>query len=315
MDVSIIIVNYNTKDITRDCLNSIYEKTAGIEYEVFVSDNGSTDGSVEMMRAEFPQVHLIENKANLGFGAANNRALDHAKGKYVFYLNSDTILLNNAVKFFFDYFESHDDGHLGGLGCNLLDRNGQVQTSFSESKYVGWDQTDKLLAKYRYMFLSSCKTAVLHFIFRRPLKRIEYTDSHTRMVGKVGNIIGASLFIKNNDFARFDEHYFMYCEDTDLELQLSNNGYEFYMIDGPEIVHLQGASSEKIRYKILDLADFSHCCNNLSAMYFIKKNKLASSFDRFRMKTLLLLFWLNPLVSKNTAPFRKKLLKEWNSTY
>ncbi|MGN0729950.1 glycosyltransferase [Treponema sp.] len=101
LDVSIIIVNYNTLELTKNCLKSIFEQTNGILFEVIVSDNGSTDGSIEMIKSEFPQVILIENNANLGFGAANNRGLKIEKGKYIFYLNSDTVLLNKAVKIFF----------------------------------------------------------------------------------------------------------------------------------------------------------------------------------------------------------------------
>ena len=106
MDVSIIIVNYNTKKLIKNCINSIYKHTKDVDFEIIVSDNGSVDGSVEMIKSEFPNVILIENNANLGFGAANNRGLKIAKGKYIFYLNSDTVLLNNAVKYFFDYWEN-----------------------------------------------------------------------------------------------------------------------------------------------------------------------------------------------------------------
>ena len=127
MDVSIIIVNYNTCDLTRNCLKSVFEQTKDIDFEVIVSDNGSKDGSIEMIKKEFPQVILIENNANLGFGAANNRGLKIAKGKYVFYLNSDTILLNNAVKCFFDYWEnSPEKDTIGALGGNLLNEDGNV---------------------------------------------------------------------------------------------------------------------------------------------------------------------------------------------
>ena len=130
MDVSIIIVNYNTKQLLADCLNSIYEQTKDINFEVIVSDNGSKDGSIEMLKADFPQVILIENNANLGFGAANNRGLAIAKGKYIFYLNSDTILLNNAVKYFFDYFEENGDKeNIGALGGNLLNTQGYTTDS------------------------------------------------------------------------------------------------------------------------------------------------------------------------------------------
>jgi len=95
-DVSIIIVNYNTCALLRDCLASIYERTGGIAFEVIVSDNGSTDGSIDMIRKEFPQAALIENNANLGFGAANNRGAAVASGEYLLFLNSDTTLENNA---------------------------------------------------------------------------------------------------------------------------------------------------------------------------------------------------------------------------
>ena len=103
MDVSIIIVSYNTKSLIKNCINSIYKYTKDISFEIIVSDNGSIDGSVEMIKRDFPSVILIENNENLGFGAANNKGLALAKGKYILYLNSDTILLNNSVKFFYDY--------------------------------------------------------------------------------------------------------------------------------------------------------------------------------------------------------------------
>ena len=86
LDVSVIIVNYNTKDLTYNCLKSVFEMTKNINFEVIVSDNGSTDGSIEMIKTDFPSVILIENNSNLGFGAANNKGLDVAKGKYIFYL-------------------------------------------------------------------------------------------------------------------------------------------------------------------------------------------------------------------------------------
>ena len=88
MDVSIIIVNYNTKNLTINCLSSIYEQTKDISFEIIVSDNGSTDGSIEMIKSNFTKVIVIENKENLGFGKANNRGLKVATGKYIFYLNN-----------------------------------------------------------------------------------------------------------------------------------------------------------------------------------------------------------------------------------
>ena len=127
MDVSIIIVNYNTKDLLKECIDSIYEQTKEITFEIIVSDNGSSDGSIEMLKNYFPSVIIIENNANLGFGAANNRGLKIAHGKYIFYLNSDTVLLNNAVKCFFDFWEqASDKDSIGAIGANLLNENGLI---------------------------------------------------------------------------------------------------------------------------------------------------------------------------------------------
>ena len=172
LDVSIIIVNYNTKELIFNCLESIFSHTNGITFEVIVSDNGSSDGSIEMLKKDFPKVILIENGKNLGFGSANNKALEIAKGKYVFYLNSDTILLNNAVKIFFDYFESHAELNIGGLGCNLQDKNGNI--TYSAGPVSGEFSSANELLKNLWNLLIGCfKICIRHYIFKKPLRVVE----------------------------------------------------------------------------------------------------------------------------------------------
>ena len=157
LDVSIIIVSYNTRELTINCLKSIYKNTKDISFEVIVSDNGSTDGSVEMIKTEFPQVVLIENNANLGFGAANNRGLAVAKGKYVFYLNSDTVILNNCLKIFYDYWEnSPEKDKIGALGTNLLDANRNIAPS--SSGFISY------MRACRLAFIILCEHIFLSFI-------------------------------------------------------------------------------------------------------------------------------------------------------
>ena len=97
MDVSIIVVAWNVRELLGNCLRSVYEQTKGIEYEVIYVDNGSVDGSVEMVRKEFPQTRIIENQDNKGFIRANNQGIEIATGRYVLLLNSDTIVLENAI--------------------------------------------------------------------------------------------------------------------------------------------------------------------------------------------------------------------------
>ena len=105
MDVSIIFVNYKTKNLTINAIKSVIEQTKEIKYEIFVVDNASNDGSIEAISKEFPNLHIIKNSENKGFGAANNLAIQEAKGKYILCLNTDTILLNNAIKIMFDFME------------------------------------------------------------------------------------------------------------------------------------------------------------------------------------------------------------------
>lgn len=308
MDVSIIIVNYNTKQLLKDCLNSIYEHTKDIDFEIIVSDNGSKDGSVEMIKTEFRQVILIENNANLGFGKANNRALAVAKGKYIFYLNSDTILLNNAVKLFFDYFEENKEKeNIGALGCNLLDKQGNINASYaSYASYPNFNGKIKDLIHANYGLWK-------HIFFKIIHKKIENTGKHKsiyeKKIGEVGFIIGADLFIENNEFAKFDEKYFLYLEETDLEWNLyKKTGKKCYLIEGPKIIHLEGESSKETKkLPYYDLTSFSGRCKCISRVYYCKKNY--SRFKSFIIKILTLLLWLNPLIIKYTYKSIFKLLK------
>ena len=122
MDVSVIIVNYNTLGLTSDCIESIIAQTSTVEYEIILVDNASTDGSKEVF-AQDKRIKYIYSDRNLGFGRANNLGIREAKGRYLFFLNSDTILLNNAVKLFFDFCEKNPDRKIGAVGAVLKDQN------------------------------------------------------------------------------------------------------------------------------------------------------------------------------------------------
>ncbi|MBP5465466.1 MAG: glycosyltransferase, partial [Treponema sp.] len=308
-DVSIIIVNYNTCRLLRDCLASIYAKTEGLAFEVLVSDNGSTDGSAEMVRKEFPQVELLENRANLGFGAANNRALDRAVGKYVFYLNSDTVLVNNAVKVFFAYWESHAGDAISCLGCNLMWPDGQFCRSAGDSRNGRFKSAADFRRNQRKLCFRSYRVAMRHYVFNRPLRLVEDQDPPVeKRVGQVGYVTGAALFLVNNEQARFDEGYFMYYEEVDLEYALSAAGKQPVLIDGPQIIHLEGASSVKNKYEIKDQTDFSKIQMSLSAIRFFKKHSLIGPVSLFFTKFYTALLWLNPLIFKSTRRYIRRLL-------
>ena len=128
MDVSVIIVNYNTKRLTMECINSLRKHIANISYEVILVDNHSTDGSQELFAA-MDGITYLYSKENLGFGRANNLGAKYAKGKYLLLLNSDTLLLNNAIEEFFCYMETAS-AKIAGVGCYLLDIKGNVIHSY-----------------------------------------------------------------------------------------------------------------------------------------------------------------------------------------
>ena len=300
IDVSIIIVNYNTKDLLRNCLKSVYEHTKDTVFEVIVSDNGSKDGSIEMLKKEFPQVILIENNANLGFGAANNRGLKIAKGKYIFYLNSDTLLLNNAVKLFYEYFEQNDtDGNLGAIGANLLDENDKIIHSAGKFRSINTEIKDSfhdLLRSYKL---------IIPFIKNKKLGKEPPADK--KILGNVDYVTGADLFVKNDSFASFDERYFLYYEENDLQRVMAKANKERRIIDGPLIRHLKGGSNSaadplKFYKSVSKINTFISCC--LYQRKFTNNN-----FRLWILKTIITLHWLNPGLIKINKKYLKKLWK------
>ena len=303
MDVSIIIVNYNTKKLLADCLASIYEQTKDIDFEVIVSDNASVDGSIEMLKADFPQVILIENNANLGFGAANNRGLAIAKGKYIFYLNSDTILLNNAVKIFFDYWEKNGEkDNIGALGCNLLNKNLQVIHS-----YGNFIKTTSFINELVHTIYGITKLSFMHVFFNKSTSIPVNDGVRDFYTGEVEYITGADLFVINDSNAKFDEHYFMYAEEADLQYELAKQTKKRLIINGPQIIHLGGASASKTHDLITINGTFSHIYNNISRTYFIKKHT-NNFLAVITIKTLILLLWCNPFLIRKTPRYFSKLL-------
>lgn len=301
MDVSIIIVNYNTKSLLNNCLLSIYKLTKEIDFEVIVSDNGSIDGSVELLQDKFPQVILIENNANLGFGAANNKGLAVASGKYVFYLNSDTVLMNNAVKLFFDYFEENGKRqNLGVLGCNLLTKGGCIGVSYGSFCTS--------LHRLKVAFVDFLRIYKASFFRNKLINALDSKDFFTPYVGYVDYVIGADMFMLNNEYARFDESYFMYVEEVDLQYQLKKKGFKNYIIDTPKIMHLEGASSKNSEPKrVLDAySSFSKLNNMISSIMYEKKNG-NNPLCLFFLRLFTFLSMINPKMYPKSKEYVKKI--------
>ncbi len=228
IEVSIIIVNYNTKDLVLQCIASIEKETKNIAYEIIVVDNDSKDGSCESIKTKFPEVILIESKENLGFGKANNLGAQNAKGDFLFLLNSDTILINNAVKMLFDYINSNP--LIGMCGANLYDINQNPTTSF-----------------YQVMPSLLCDLDALFGGFYAKLRHgkhinFNYSDKPIILDGYTS---GADMMIKKDLFrllGGFDSDFFMYYEDTQLNWKVKNEGYKIAAVPDAKIIHLEGSS-------------------------------------------------------------------------
>ena len=303
MDVSIIIVNYNTRDLLEECLHSIISQTRNISYEIIVSDNGSYDGSQEMIKNKFPSVILIENNTNLGFGTANNKGLFIAKGKYIFYLNSDTVLLNNAIKSFFDYYESHSHNDIGCIGTNLLDIENRVIHSYDSFPSIKKEIRGLIRAPF---YLSKL---YLHYILPKKALPIYLDDQHEFFFeGEVDQVVGADIFMLNDKNAFFDEHIFLYFEETDLQYRLFLLNKHNFIIAGPQIRHLLGGSSYRSMTVLDKMRSFTNIQYNLSRVYYFKKHH--SNYVLYiLLKYLTIFYFIQPLMIKYTYPSLKKLIR------
>lgn len=314
MDVSIIIVSYNTKELLHSCLKSIFLHTSGVSFEVIVCDNASTDGTVAMLQQEFSSVLLIENTKNLGFGVANNLAKKIAKGAYILYLNSDTVLQNNAVKIFFDYWAQHQNDSLGALGAHLIDNFGaqthssgnfpSIKSILKENLYfLRLHRIYSIFAFFKalplYAKLIELKRRIFTFlsIFAHKMPCMPLAQSTAQNVGQnacvatqVDYVIGADLFVKNNSFANFDEQFFLYYEETDLQYNMAKNGLYANLITGPAIVHFDKKNAQNA------ITNFSVIQSQVSSYLYAKKHFATQTKALLRIQKIIAKDWQNPLV-------------------
>lgn len=227
IEVSIIIVSYNTRELLRECLYSLFENTRLLSFEVIVVDNESSDSSVEMVRELFPQVYVLNAGGNVGFGRANNIGIKEARGRNVFLLNPDTILLNNAIKILSDFLDSHDE--VAVCGGNLYNVGKEPTHSFLRYLPSVFGELDQLtgykLAKWCYG------------------KSFEF--NHDNQPLHVGYITGADMMIKKtvlDEVGCFDPDFFMYFEETELTYRVRKAGYKIMSVPEACIVHLEGKS-------------------------------------------------------------------------
>ncbi|MFH1081404.1 MAG: glycosyltransferase family 2 protein [Pseudomonadota bacterium] len=225
MDISFIIVNWNTRDLLQNCLASISKAISDIRHEIIVVDNASGDGSVTMMHEKYPHVKVIQNNENRGFGAANNQAMRIMAGRYAVLLNSDTALTENAVYELFSFMENHPEA---AMACGqLLNADGSKQNS---------------IAAFPGLLTLVTNTSLLEVLIPKkyPSKRYAYKQPI-----EIDSAIGACLLVRKaaiDTVGLFDERYFFFFEETDWAYRMKQSGWKVYHVPTAFIYHLQGQS-------------------------------------------------------------------------
>jgi GT2 family glycosyltransferase len=231
MDISVIIISFNTIELTRNCLKSVYDKTIDVDFEVIVVDNNSHDNSIKMIETEFPKVKIVSNTENLGFGKANNQGIEKSNGKYVFLLNSDTILINNAIKILYDFMEKEANKDVACCGGALYNNDMTNQISY------GRFPTIKSLLYY-YTFSKIYPETYKNKYF---MAGILIND----LPLIVDYVTGADMLIRKsvlNKTGYFDKDFFLYFEETELCSRFIKGGYKNMIYPEAKIIHLCGQS-------------------------------------------------------------------------
>jgi GT2 family glycosyltransferase len=234
VDVSIIVVNWNTVDLLRQCLRSVFAETKDISFEVIVVDNASSDDSASMVRKEFAETILIENTTNAGFAAANNQGMAIARGRFVLLLNSDTIVLDRAIGKTLAFAERHPEAAV--VGCRVLNSDLSLQNScFMFPSILNWI----LFATYLYKLFPGSR-----FFGREQMSWWPRND-----VREVDVVTGCFMLVRKQaieDVGVMDEGFFMYAEETDWCYRFKAKGWKNLFTPDGEIIHIGGGSAPKL---------------------------------------------------------------------
>lgn len=260
MDVSIVIVNYNTKRLTCDCIQSIIDSKMSFSYEIFVVDNASSDGSVEEFKRVFPHISVIANIENVGFSKANNQAIRVSSGRYVLLLNSDTIVQQNTLSTMIDYMDHHQD--IGASGCEVNLPDGTLD----KACHRGFPTPE---ASFYYM-------TGLAKRFPKSFKYNSYHKSYMNMheIHDIDCLVGAFMMVNRKAIEQvglLDEDFFMYGEDIDWCYRIKEANWRIIYNPTVSIIHYKGASSRRKPFKIV--YEFHR------AMYLFHKKHYAKKYN------------------------------------
>lgn len=233
LDVSVIIVNWNTRDLLDQTLKSLYERTKGVNFETIVVDNGSKDGSIKLVEKNWKQVRLIKFPINKGFAVANNVGFRKAKGRYVLLLNSDTIINSTTLPVMVKFLDDHPDA--GCVGCKHLNVDRTLQRSM--------DNFPSLLND----FLSYTELYRLPMLLPLLKNKFAWWSDHDK-VRDVDWVNGACMMVRKeiiDEIGGLDERFFIYAEELDWCYRMKEKGWKVYFTPEATLIHLGGQAMNR----------------------------------------------------------------------
>lgn len=272
MQVSIIIVNFNTRDLLRNCLLTIYQETRDLDFEVIVIDNGSEDGSCDMLESDFGQVKLIRNPTNRGYTAAINQGIGYSRGQKILLLNSDTEILDGAIQKTLKFTQENPTARI--VGCRLLNPDRTIQPSCR-----GFPS---LLNCFSEAFF-------LYKIFpgSRAFGSYYMTNFDFNSTRAVDVVMGAFMLIEREvltSVGLFDESFFMYAEETDFCMRAGKLGIQSYFYSDAEVIHKGSATARKYPESMFRL------------LYHTKLLLLKKHFSDWTFKLMLIMHYAGILL-------------------
>lgn len=228
--LSIIIVSWNTRSLLENCLGSILANPPTSPFEIWLVDNASTDDSPRLVRESFPQVHLVENRENVGFARANNQAIQRCTGKYILLLNPDTLVKPGALQALIDFLDKHPEA--GAAGPRILNPDGSLQVS-----------------SHPRPTLSRELWRLFHLDALSPYAEYPLTNWETSQAQEVDVLMGACLLLRKEVLDRvgfLDEDYFIYSEEVDLCFRIHRAGWRLFWVPQGEVVHIGGQSTQQV---------------------------------------------------------------------
>lgn len=281
IDLSISIVSYNTKDLLKQCIESIYKETKDISFKIFVVDNASDDGTVEMVRSSFPSAKLIANKDNRGFAAANNQAIKESKGRYIVLLNPDTVILDSALDKLVSFMDGHPEAAV--VGPQILNPDKTFQFSYDDGISLKRYFRALILNNFSSLLYSPIPPFFKDFYRKHRSRSINYQGiKPTLKIREVGRVRGCCFLVRRDTIDQvglIDEQFFLYAEEVDWAYRIRKTGWKVYFFPFAYIIHYWGQSTIQVK-------DFSLITHHKSNYKYFRKHY--GNYAVFLLRCMLL---------------------------